>query len=324
MRLAFLIPLPLLVLPVLAACAAPAYVAPSPSERGSRFTTETLVDADEARTFKLFVPSAYDGARPLPLVVMLHGCTQDADDFARGTRMNDAAEEHGFLVVYPEQVSTLHPQKCWRWYDPEHQVRDRGEPALIAGITRDVMRRYAVDPARVYVAGVSAGGAMAQIAGATYPDLFAAVASHSGVAFGAAREVSGALAAMQGRGAADANASGAAAFGAMGVRSRPLPVIVFHGAADAVVHPANALQTVAQWRRTNELAGVEFGQPEASAERTRHRGQDGRLWIESWLAPEVGHAWSGGSAEGSYTHPSGPDATRAIVRFFLDHPREDR
>ena len=165
---------------------------------------------------------------------------------------------------------------------------------------------------------------MAQIAGATYPDLFAAVASHSGVAFGAAREVAGAIAAMQGRGAADADSAGEAAFGAMGVHARPLPVIAFHGAADAVVRPANMLQTVAQWRRTNELSGVEFVQPETSAERTRHRGQDGRLWIESWLVPEVGHAWSGGSAEGSYTDPFGPDATGAIIRFFLDHPREGR
>ncbi|MDQ3556186.1 MAG: PHB depolymerase family esterase [Gemmatimonadota bacterium] len=336
MRLAFLVPFPLLLLPVLSACAPSVSVGSSNAGGGPRFTTETFTGGSDARSYELYLPSAYDGVRPLPLVVMLHGCTQEADDFARGTRMNITAEEHGFLVAYPQQTAALHPQRCWRWYDAAHQTRDAGEPALIAGIAREVMRRHRVDATRVYVAGVSAGGAMAVILGATYPDLFAAIASHSGTEFGAARGISEALAAMQHGGAASEE-QGAAAFTAMGAHARPVPLIVFHGGRDAVVHPVNAEQTVAQWRGTLQLAGVRLVAAEAAgsetggsapapahAERRLHRDEQGRVWIESWLVLGLGHAWSGGSPEGTYTDPTGPDATGEIVRFFLQHPRDSR
>ena len=148
------------------------------------------------RAYKLYVPPAIDG-RPLPLVVMLHGCTQDPDDFAAGTAMNEAARERGFLVLYPAQSQQANPSRCWNWFKHNHQVRDRGEPRLIAGMTRDVMKRHDVDPRRVYVAGLSAGGAMAAIVGAAYPDLYAAVGVHSGLAAGAAADLPGALQAMK-------------------------------------------------------------------------------------------------------------------------------
>lgn len=335
-RAPLLLHLPVLLgLSHLAACGAalPRGDTPDAVSGTSRFSDESYTGDDGTHRYKLYLPSGYDGARAVPLVVMLHGCTQDPDDFARGTRMNALAEGHGFVVAYPEQPAAANPQKCWNWYDPAHQARDRGEPALIAAITRAVMSEYRVDPRRVYVAGVSAGGAMATLVGVGYPELYAAVASHSGTEFRAANGVAGALAAMQNGGPAPA-AQGEAAFRAMGERARPVPVIVFHGAADPVVRPVNAEQTVAQWKRTLELAGVTWGEVEEQGPglpagdpparydvaRTRHLDNEGRVLIESWIVKDLGHAWSGGSPEGSYTDAASPDASREIVRFFLQHP----
>lgn len=251
--------------------------------------------------------------------------------------MNALAAEQGWIVAYPEQPASAHPQKCWNWYDARHQARGGGEPALIAGITREVMEDHDVDPQRVYVAGVSAGGAMSLILGVTYPELFAAVGSHSGMGFRAATNVNEALSAMQGSGP-DPATRGETAFRAMGERARVVPLIVFQGGADPVVRPANAEQLVAQWKTTLERAGATFGEREEAGPglttgdplagydvaRTLYRDENGNVLIESWIVDGLGHAWSGGSPEGSYTDPRGPDASREMLRFFREHPREEQ
>lgn len=280
-----------------------------------------MYNADGAgRRYRLYVPAAYDGTRALPLLVMLHGCTQDPDDFARGTRMNAVAEELGFLVAYPEQTAALQPQRCWTWYDPAHQGRG-GEPAQVAGIAREVMDGFRVDPARVYVAGVSAGGAMAVNAAAAYPDVFAAAAAHSGVAYRAAGGVPQALGAMQ-RGAGEVLGAMMEA-GAEATRTRggPLPLLVIHGADDAVVRRINGDELFMQW-----ALAAGFGEP-----RTNTETVGGLEVTRSWHGPAeapviarvvvdgLGHAWSGGAAEGTYTDVRGPDASREIARFLLAH-----
>ncbi|MET0397011.1 MAG: PHB depolymerase family esterase [Longimicrobiaceae bacterium] len=330
----------LMSLPI-AACAAgtpPAPASdPAPATRASSFDWHTLAGPDGGgRRYRLFVPASYDGERPAPLLVMLHGCTQDPDDFARGTRMNEVAEEHGLLVAYPEQTAAGNPQKCWSWFDPAHQERGRGEPEDVARVAREVMASHRVDAARVYVAGVSAGGAMALGVAAAYPELFAAAGSHSGIAYRAAGGVQQALGAMQ-RGAADTAALGAAVIAAMGERARPLPVIVFHGGADPVVRAVNAGQTAAQWaaasglaeRPLRPVADEAHGPPTPGAapegfrpSRTRFLDGAGRAVLELWMVPGLAHAWSGGSPEGTFTDARGPDASREMVRFFLEHPRE--
>ena len=285
-----------------------AWTAPGEA-KNSRFESRTFTAAAGVRPYKLFVPSGYDG-RPVPLIVMLHGCTQSPDDFAAGTRMNEVAEANTCLVAYPGQTQAANAQKCWNWFNSADQQRDQGEPALIAGITREVMRDLAVDPERVFVAGLSAGGAQAAIMGNTYPELYAAIGVHSGVACGAARDMPSAFAAM-GTGSVR---------GAVNGRAKPVPTIVFHGDRDTTVHPLNGEHVITQSKGTARLESqVEAGRtPDGVAyTRTVQTGEDGRPVLEQWTVHGAGHAWSGGSRSGSYTDPKGPDASREMVRFFL-------
>jgi poly(hydroxyalkanoate) depolymerase family esterase len=255
---------------------------------------------------------------------MLHGCTQSPDDFAAGTRMNDAAEQHGFLVAYPAQITSANPGKCWNWFNVKDQRRDGGEPALIAGITRQVMRDYAIDPGRVYVAGLSAGGAAAAIMGEVYPDLYAAVGVHSGLACGAAKDMRSALAAMK----SGNSGSGPDADGRWrsNFRRTVVPAIVFHGDRDTTVNPRNGDAVAAQYTEDGRLrAHMETGQaPGGHAySRTTHSDPSGRTVAEQWVVHGGGHAWFGGSPAGSFTDPSRPDATAEMLRFFLEHRREE-
>jgi poly(hydroxyalkanoate) depolymerase family esterase len=282
---------------------------------GAKFIEGTYSNLAGRRTYKLFVPSGYQG-QPVPLVVMLHGCTQSPDDFAAGTRMNFLAEEQICLVVYPAQARDANPSKCWNWFRDADQRRGEGEPSLIAGITRQVMQDYSVDPKRVYVAGLSAGGAAAAIMGVTYSDLYAAVGIHSGLAYGAASDVASAFTAMK-KGAAE---------GRRGVSVGPtIPSIVFHGDHDSTVHPENGAQAVEQALgaiRTQKK--MLRGQIPGGHSYTRTTYFDGkRELLEYWNIRGAGHAWSGGSSVGSYTDPKGPDATKEMLRFFLDHPQTD-
>ncbi|MEJ6022045.1 extracellular catalytic domain type 1 short-chain-length polyhydroxyalkanoate depolymerase [Ramlibacter sp. PS4R-6] len=260
-----------------------------------------------ARDYKLYVPPA-SGTQPLPLIVMLHGCTQNPDDFAAGTAMNEAARDAGFFVLYPAQSQKANPQRCWNWFKHNHQVRGRGEPAILASLTLEVIARYGIDPARVYVAGLSAGGAMAAILAQAYPDIFAAAGVHSGLPHGAARDLPSALQAMK-------NGRGAAA------SSGATPIIVFHGDADPTVHPRNGETVFAMAGGGGTTVRTETGGVPGGRAWTRHvkTAADGTVRAEHWQVHGAAHAWCGGSARGSYTDPQGPDATREMIRFFRSH-----
>jgi poly(hydroxyalkanoate) depolymerase family esterase len=280
-----------------------------PTAPGARFEERSFGNQAGSRAYKLYIPSGYTG-QSVPLVVMLHGCTQSPDDFAAGTRMNDLAEKMTLLVAYPGQPQSANMSKCWNWYSPGDQTRDRGEPSLIAGITRRVMTEFAVDPGSVYIAGLSAGGAAAAIMGAAYPDLYAAIGVHSGLACGAARDMPSAFSAMRQGGPVTKRSAA------------PVPTIVFHGDRDGTVSPVNGDQVAAQSRAKADLRTVEEQGMSAGGMRfTRRIESDtsGKPMIEHWTLHGAGHAWSGGSPAGSYTDPTGPDASREMLRFFLKH-----
>jgi len=291
--------------------------APSLPPEGARFEEHSFANMAGSRTYKLYVPSHYNG-EALPLVVMLHGCTQSPDDFAAGTRMNELAEEHTFLVAYPEQSQSANASKCWNWFNGTDQRRDHGEPSLIAGITRQIMREFPVEPGRVYVAGLSAGGAAAAIMGTTYPDLYAGIGVHSGLACGAARDMPSAFAAMRQGGAPST-----------GVTRRQgesiVPTIVFHGDGDKTVNSVNGDQIIEQSKATTNLrTAISHGKAPGgiSYSRTIQTDDTGRFILEQWVLHGAGHAWSGGSIAGSYTEPRGPDASREMLRFFLQRPAQ--
>ena len=268
------------------------------------------------RAYDLYTPTRYSGA-PLPLIVMLHGGRQDAVDFAAGTRMNDLAEEQTFLVAYPAQTQAANMSKCWNWFSAGDQQRDRGEPSIIAGLTREIMQDFAVEPGRVYIAGLSAGGAAAAIMGATYPDLYAAVGVHSGLACGAAIDMPSAFAAMKQGGSAaikgTRHQSGSA---------RAVPTIVFHGDRDTTVNPINGDEVVAQ-AKASAVLQTRINRGESTGGMgytcTSHSDASGQTMLEQWLLHGAGHAWSGGSSAGSYTDARGPDDSREMTRFFLQH-----
>ncbi|KQT78435.1 PHB depolymerase family esterase [Methylobacterium sp. Leaf466] len=293
-----------------------AAVAPRVAGAGT-FSEHAFENAAGARSYKLYVPSNL-AARP-PLVVMLHGCSQSPDDFAAGTGMNELAEELGFLVVYPGQSGRANGQKCWNWFEPRDQGRDGGEAGIIAGITRAVTAAHGADPARVYIAGLSAGAAAAANVAHAYPDLYAGVGVHSGLAAGCARDLSSALMAMN-MGAPGANPPNGFGAPAAGIR---IPTIVVHGEGDGTVSPRNGDQVLAQ-AGIARLEALETPAPQASPgglayTRTRYADADGRVLVENWVVKGLGHAWSGGRAGASYTDPRGPDASRAMLTFFLSH-----
>jgi poly(hydroxyalkanoate) depolymerase family esterase len=270
--------------------------------------------------YKLFVPSSYCG-QPMPLVVMLHGCGQTASDFALGTGMNELAEQLQVLVLYPEQTADVHWNKCWHWYDPTHHRRGEGEPALLAGLTQSIAAEYAVDRARVAVAGLSSGAAMAVILGRTYPDLFSAVGCHSGLAHGSATDSAGAIVAMRDGADPDTLPQTGLLAG--------VPTIVFHGDADATVHQHNSAGVVRQSvesyvahrpdGRANLRIVEETGESGGRAfTRHIHAEKSGTVLVEHWTVHGAGHAWSGGTPQGSYTDTRGPNASREMLRFFLN------
>ena len=278
------------------------------------FTAARFTHATGTRDYKLYVPAGRtDG--PRPLVVMLHGCTQDPDDFAVGTRMNALADRHGLLVLYPAQPPRSNAAKCWNWFEPRDQRRGDGEPALLAALVRDVVGRADADPDRVHVAGLSAGGAMAAILSREYPDVFAAAAVHAGLPQGAAHDTASAFAVMH---------TGRLRPGRRSRSGGPgIPTLVFHGDADRTVHPANGQHVV------DDVVADPAAQPvirrgEAAGRPYTHTvypGRDGRPFVEHWEVHGLGHAWSGGDPRGSHTDPRGPDASHESVRFFALHRR---
>jgi poly(hydroxyalkanoate) depolymerase family esterase len=291
----------------------------------ARVVDGSFSNASGTRTYRLYQPRWWHvGERPL--VVMLHGCRQTPDDFAAGTSMHARGEGRGWFVLYPGQDREANPLGCWNWYAELHQQHDKGEPSILGDMIGEIVAGYRIDPHRVYVAGLSAGGAMAAILATTHPALFAAVGIHSGLPYGAASSFVSALVAMRG-GAARRRVRPAAA-------SREAhPTIVFHGDRDVTVHPGNGEELIARALSTapddeakaTTVRVIRGVVPEGHGwTRTLHQDASGRCHAEHWVIHGSGHAWSGGDPAGSYTDPLGPDASREMLRFFGEHPRPSR
>jgi poly(hydroxyalkanoate) depolymerase family esterase len=278
---------------------------------GASYLSRTFSCQAGVRPYKVYVPSRSRGARA-PLILMLHGCTQNADDFAVGTGMNLLAEQHGFIVAYPEQPMTANQLGCWNWFSEKDQRRDSGEPSIIAGLTRFLISEMNLDHERVFVAGLSAGGAMADVMSVSYPDLYAAAGIHSGLAYGVAKDQASAFVAMSGK-SSDRHPRRA------NNRAR---TVIFHGKSDAKVHPSNADHILSEARagvsgiyRESTHRGTSNG---LEYDRTVVVDARGVSQLEYWAIDGLGHAWSGGSRDGSHTEQRGPDASREMLRFFLE------
>ncbi|HUI19801.1 MAG TPA: PHB depolymerase family esterase [Methylocella sp.] len=289
-----------------------------PVPKGAAYLARSFACAAGSRDYKVYVPSR-GTRRERPLILMLHGCSQNSDDFALGTGMNRLAEEFNLFVAYPDQSLGANPSACWNWFKRSDQLRDLGEPSVIAGITRTLMTEFEIDPNQVYVAGLSAGGAMAAIMSTTYPELYAAAAIHSGLAYGSASDMASAFAAMRGAAPPAAQGKRHRKSAKSGVRT-----IVFHGASDRTVYPSNAERILTDARagltglvRETQHEGWAGGR---AYRRTVIADAHGVPHVEYWSVEGLGHAWSGGNPEGSYTDRRGPDASREMLRFFFEGP----
>jgi poly(hydroxyalkanoate) depolymerase family esterase len=294
----------------------PAHIPELPLPEGAQFLDQRFSCAAGERRYRLYVPStAGEGLQGL--IVMLHGCTQNPEDFAAGTGMNALAEEHRLLIVYPAQTGGDNSMSCWNWFRPGDQMRDTGEPAIIAGLTESLRDQYAIPKDRVFVAGLSAGGAMAAIMGETYPELYGAIGVHSGLAYGSANDVMSAFTAMRGQvGIDQAPSSNGSGEPEAGPR-----MIVFHGSADTTVHPSNAGRIIATHGRTRGRTSRSEHGPSGETRaysRLVAEGDDGTHEMECWMIDGAQHAWAGGHPSGSYTDPRGPNASKAMVGFFLN------
>ena len=298
---------------------------------------DEFVDNDPAgnRSYSVYTPAGLHPGTAVPLMVVLHGCTQSSPEAALGTGFNALADQAGFVVVYPEQSTQDNPRRCWNWFAPGHQLRGSGEPAAIARITEQVLSRsgaVTLDRNRVHVMGLSAGGAMAGILAATYPDVYASVGIHSAPQYRAAGSVVTAIVAMR-HGGPNPERQGRLAHEAMGPRTRVVPVIVVQGEADRTVWAGNGDRVVRQWLTTSYLASggslsLDFARPHARrADRApgglsysvrRWNDNSGRPVVHYWSVTGLGHAWSGGVDAGSYTDPRGPSATEAMCEFFRE------
>ena len=290
-----------------------------------------------SRPYFVYTPASYQVGTAVPLIVMLHGCTQAPADFAAGTQMDQLADQKQFIVVYPQQTSTYNQEKCWNWFDSADQSRGNGEPAIIAGIVQAVEQtttQWTIDTHRIYAAGLSAGAAMTVILGATYPDIFAAIGVQSGLEYQAATSSTDAYTALR-QGGPDPARQGQAAYNAMGSAARVVPTITFHGTSDYLVYPINGEQVVRQWMQTDHLAShnaynASFNSPTSTTNGQVAGGHSYSVYTwndnngnevqEYWLVNGMGHGWSGGSSSGTYTDPQGPGATQAIYNFFMSHP----
>ncbi|MBC8030134.1 MAG: PHB depolymerase family esterase [Pyrinomonadaceae bacterium] len=309
--------------------------------RAGEWVNGTASSATGSRNYSLWVPSGYDKRKPAPLVMMLHGCMQKPRDLATTSGMNTVADKHKFLVVYPEQTKEANGLQCWNWFDTKHQLRDSGEPSILAAIVQQIGSSHRIDAKRIYVAGISAGAAMAVVMGVTYPDVFSAIGVSSGLAFKAGTDVQGGLTVMK-QGGPDPTQQALLAFKAMGKNfkgksARRMPVIVFHGDADPYLNPVNAEQVIVQWATTNDYLddGRDNGSVKSTSAKlvqgvvpaghsfTRYLYNDrsGRLLLEKWIVKGLGHAWSGSPAAGPFGDPKGPNASEEMWRFFGETSR---
>jgi len=310
----------------------------SPNLEAGRIESGSYYSFNGMRSYKVFLPSNHSESTnhgKIPVIIALHGCMQDSESFAAGTRLNEWAEKLGFAVYYPEQSKFFNIYNCWNWFLPTNQMKNTGEAELIMGGLKKVTREFSLNKDKTFLLGMSSGGAVVSILANCYPRSFQAVATHHGTMYKAASDVFSAKEVVYNGSKIAPEVAAAKGYSCSGFtpKKNPLPAVIIHGSRGAVMRAIHATQVESELRIFNDYLDNGIRDNSLDDEMTFEKftpdnlysydvvtwSHRGRPYIKRYMIETLGHAWSGGDNQYEFNDPHGPDATKIILDFFSEY-----